>query len=93
MYCGGKALVSAPILHLRDARNQVPLLRKKRDPQMYLHLEQSGFNLSMSTGICLEGEAQEFKLSGDFFFFFSRSKKKKKSHVPSIRFCRHVSRQ
>lgn len=44
---------------------------------MYLHLEQSGFNLSMSTGVCLEGEVQEFKLSSDIFFFFSRSKKKK----------------
>lgn len=61
---------------------------------MYLHLEQSGFNLSMSTGVCLEGEAQEFKLSSDFFFFFFQIKKiKKKSHVPNIRFCRHVSRQ
>lgn len=86
-------MVSATILHLGDTMTQVPLLRKKRDPQMYLHLEQSGFNLSMSTGVCLEGEAQEFKFFSDFFFFFSRFKKKKKSHVPSIRFCRHVSRQ
>lgn len=83
MYCGGKALVSATILHLGDARNQVPLLRKKRDPQMYLHLEQSGFNLSMSTGVCLEGEAQEFKLFGGFFFFFSRSKKKNPMYLAS----------
>lgn len=43
---------------------------------MYLHLEQSGFNLSMSTGVCLEGEAQEFKLSSDFFSFFPDQKKK-----------------
>lgn len=42
---------------------------------MYLHLEQSGFNLSMGTGVCLEGEDQEFKLSSDFFLFFFRSKK------------------
>lgn len=80
VYCGDKALVSATILHWGDSRTQVPLLRKKRDPQMYLHLEQSGFNLSMGTGICLEGEDQEFKLSSDFFlFFFSDQKNKKKN--------------
>lgn len=44
---------------------------------MYLHLEQSGFNLSMGTGVCLEGEDQEFKLSSDFFLFFSDQKNKK----------------
>lgn len=73
-------MVSAPILHLGDARNQVPLLRKKRDPQTYIHLEQSGFNLSMSTGVCLEGEAQEFKLFGGFFFLLFQIKKKKKKN-------------